>query len=415
MLFVKSLSLLQPFSAHQNQAATASSSGDPLTDAPGNHKPHPPHEGKKVSSKKRNISRSPSPSGGGDHPKKRRTSRDSNGSDNEKKMGEPSIFTFDTSQMHPSQHMMPPPPILGGATQEAGTMTGATSQGVVVGSKGATLDDLCRAVEALEKMENGGAGQEDDDDKRRPGNIRIPTHSSPSLDRDRHRLGSTPPYTPPPILSPARSMALLSAVPGTPSRILQPWTSRRSTDYRKPSEAEEGGGYLEPKINVGRQFQAVLPQCCEWRECVSRVYVCYVYIPTQKLQWVKTFVNFGENKFREKAFMGCTYPVPVQYSLHRRWQYREIHSHETFPPVMVQCWLTFTCIIFLHPHTQPQVSCPQRRSTRPTRCGNLRLILWRTTRTPSMASWSWPAPPPCSTPGETRSTLSTSCTLLEAL
>ena len=100
-VILESFSLLQPFSAHQNQAATASSSGDPLTDAPGNHKPHPPHEGKKVSSKKRNISRSPSPSGGGDHPKKRRTSRDSNGSDNEKKMGEPSIFTFDTSQMHP--------------------------------------------------------------------------------------------------------------------------------------------------------------------------------------------------------------------------------------------------------------------------------------------------------------------------
>ena len=133
-------------------------------------------------------------------------------------------------------------------------------------TKGATLDDLCRAVEALEQMQNGGGGglnphvkDLDDDDKRRPGNIHIPTHTSPSLDRDRHRFGSTPPYTPPPILSPARSMAILTA-PGTPSRILQPWSCRRTSDHRKPSEAEEGS-YPEPKINVGRQFQAVLPTC----------------------------------------------------------------------------------------------------------------------------------------------------------
>ena len=44
---------------------------------------------------------------------------------------------------------------------------------------------------------------------------------------------------------------------------MQPWSSRRTSDHRKPSEAEEGGAYLEPKINVGRQFQAVLPPCCE--------------------------------------------------------------------------------------------------------------------------------------------------------
>lgn len=138
--------------------------------------------------------------------------------------------------------------------------------GAKIPPRNATLDDLCRAVEELEKMENGnrgggdssmGRGELDEDDKRRPGNIQIPpTHANTSLDRDRHRFGSTPPYTPPPILSPARSMAMLAA-PGTPSRILQPWTCRRSSDHRKPSEAEES--YLEPKINVGRQFQAVLP------------------------------------------------------------------------------------------------------------------------------------------------------------
>ena len=77
---------------------------------------------------------------------------------------------------------MPPPPVLGGATQDAGTMTGASggpgavsvSGGARVGSKGATLDDLCRAVEELEKMENGSGGggggrREEDEDKRRPG------------------------------------------------------------------------------------------------------------------------------------------------------------------------------------------------------------------------------------------------------
>ena len=100
-----------------------------------------------------------------------------------------------------------------GAPQEAEGASGS----VRVGSKGATLDDLCRAVEALEKMENGkeggGAMREEEEDKRRPGNIQIPTHTSPSLER--HRLGSSPPYTPPPILSPARSMSMLAIVPGT--------------------------------------------------------------------------------------------------------------------------------------------------------------------------------------------------------
>ena len=216
--------LLQPFTANQNQSS--STSADAQTDGAGN-KPHPPNEAnstKKSSGKKHSNSSSPSPSG----KKKRRPSRDSNENDgSEKKSGEPSIFTFDTSQLHPSQHVMPPPPVLGGATQDAGTMTGAVggaqegnvgvSGGGRVGSKGATLDDLCRAVEALEKMENGGGGggarREEDEDKRRPGNIHIPAHTSPSLER--HRLGSSPPYTPPPILSPARSMAMLATVPGT--------------------------------------------------------------------------------------------------------------------------------------------------------------------------------------------------------
>ena len=163
---------------------------------------------------------------------------------------------------------MPPPPSLN-TMHDAGTMTGGGT-GDLQGAKGATLDDLCRAVEALEKMENGkghsgnphGGRESEEDDKRRPENIHIPAHTSPSSiqDRERHRFGSTPPYTPPPILSPARSMAMLATVPGTPSRILQPWSCRRSSDHRKPSEADDSGtSYLEPKINIGRQFQAVLP------------------------------------------------------------------------------------------------------------------------------------------------------------
>ena len=255
---------MQPFSSSQHQASNSSATTtEASSDAAGN-KPHPPNEekyhSKKSASKKRTHSRSRSNS-----PSRDKRRRSSNGSsDSEKRSGEPSVFTFDTSQMHPSQRTMPPPLSL----NDTGTMTTTTTQthgvevGVTPGTKGATLDDLCRAVEALEKMENGNdpqvARDSDEEDKRRPGNIHIPTHGSPSLERDRHRLGSTPPYTPPPILSPARSMAMLAA-PGTPSRILQSWSCRRTSDHRKLSEAEEGGGYLEPKINVGRQFQAVLP------------------------------------------------------------------------------------------------------------------------------------------------------------
>lgn len=228
------------------------------------------HHARKSGTKKRNHSRSRSNSPTPESGKRRRYSNgstiESRGEEGDKRGGEPSVFTFDTSQLHPSHRVMPPPPLA--AMQDAGTMT---SQGK--GQRNATLDDLCRAVEALEKMENGNRGGiplpkeiSDEEDKRRPGNIHIPTHTSPQLDRDRHKLGSTPPYTPPPILSPARSMTML-ATPGTPggtscgtpSRILQSWSCRRTSDHRKSSEVEDG--YPEPKINVGRHFQAVLPTC----------------------------------------------------------------------------------------------------------------------------------------------------------
>ena len=85
------------------------------------------------------------------------------------------------------------------------------------------------------------------------------------MERERHRFGATPPYTPPPILSPARSMTTFSSVmplpqPITPGRILAPWTSRRSSgNTRGPSETEEA--YAEPRINIGEVFQVVLPAC----------------------------------------------------------------------------------------------------------------------------------------------------------
>ena len=146
-------------------------------------------------------------------------------------------------------------------------------------SHNATLDDLCRAAELLDSMEGrGGASKRDhppgDDEeegndseldengRRRPKNITIPpTQSTPAIERDRLRLGATPPYTPPPILSPSRSMTMLASgvgpAPGTPCRILPHWSSRRSSDGHPLSESEES--YNEPRINVGREFQAELP------------------------------------------------------------------------------------------------------------------------------------------------------------
>ena len=175
----------------------------------------------------------------------------------------PNVFTFDTRVDNRGG-----PPVATGATgmHDAGTMTQHRS---------ATLDDLCRAVEELERMENGQKEKQkdkeleedsDDSSKRRPGNIRIPqSYSSPILEKERHRFGVTPPYTPPPILSPSRSMTMLGGLgtpntpqPCTPHRILQSWSSRRSSDNRRPSESDES--YTEPRINIGKEFQAVLPE-----------------------------------------------------------------------------------------------------------------------------------------------------------
>jgi len=198
---------------------------------------------------------------------------------------EPSIFTFDPNAHIPSSSQK---------SLTSSSMSTQPSENAVLGGggggglvhKGSTLDDLCRAAAELERMdtteterreENGrGDSVEVESGKRRPSNIVIPDTQSPSsaIDRDKFRH-HTPPYTPPPILSPPRSsmMQLSAGVgPGNPStpctpnnRILHPWNSRRSNDGRMVSETEETVSFSSPRINVGEMFQADLPDCDgEW-------------------------------------------------------------------------------------------------------------------------------------------------------
>lgn len=107
----------------------------------------------------------------------------------------------------------------------------------------ATLDDLCRAAEELERIDRNGI-------KNKPTPLILP--------HERRITSFSPPYTPPPILSPARSLMMLSSGGGnmtslhTPNKI---WPQRKVSDQRQ-LEAEE---LLEPKINIGQDFQADLP------------------------------------------------------------------------------------------------------------------------------------------------------------
>ncbi len=192
---------------------------------------------------------------------------------------EPSIFTFDSNNTHISS-----------SSQKSLTssMSSQTSESNVLGGggflhKGSTLDDLCRAAAELERMEtnvkskpesNGNLTEdsvEDEFGRKRPGNIVIPQtqSSSPAIDR-LQKQNATPPYTPPPILSPTRSIMqhlapgvgpVNPSAPCTPNRILQhiQWNTRRSNDGRTMSETEEAITYTEPRINVGEKFQAKLP------------------------------------------------------------------------------------------------------------------------------------------------------------
>lgn len=161
---------------------------------------------------------------------------------------------------------------------------------------GSTLDDLCRAAAELERMDTtegrdeekqlqvargDGDGEEIEDvyGRKRPKNITIPqSHTfNTAIERERCRLGTTPPYTPPPLLSPSRSIKHLVpwvgpmnlSAPCTPNRILQHWSSRRSTDSRNMSDNEESTSFSEPRINVGEGFQAKLPEC-DGKICVCK-------------------------------------------------------------------------------------------------------------------------------------------------
>ena len=240
---------------------------------------------KKQRSKKRSRSRSLSPNN-----KKRRRKSSDDSIPEQSTVGPgavplpvprgPNVFTFDTKM---EQHRSVP--------LVATTTAGMQDAGTMTQHRSATLDDLCRAVEELERMENGerdkqedGKKQEDleDDSKQRPGNIRIPqSFSTPTLERERHRFGATPPYTPPPILSPSRSMTMLAGFgtpvsqPCTPCRILPTWSSRRTSDNRRPSESDDS--YTEPKINVGKEFQASLPECSGKLSCTLMNCVCITH------------------------------------------------------------------------------------------------------------------------------------------
>ncbi|XP_019851798.1 PREDICTED: formin-like protein 5 [Amphimedon queenslandica] len=102
--------------------------------------------------------------------------------------------------------------------------------------QGATLDDLCRAAEELERIDR------DNSIKPRPSPLTLP--------HERRIASFSPPYTPPPILSPARSLVLLSGGVGggstgggvtgggipTPNKI---WPQRKGSDNKGVKDLEE--------------------------------------------------------------------------------------------------------------------------------------------------------------------------------
>ena len=91
----------------------------------------------------------------------------------------------------------------------------------------ATLDDLCKAAESMRKMAGSHpAANQPDHLKRRPENIVIPSQfyagNPPVGGGDSHQR--SPPYTPPPLLSPRPS--IFTNTPLTPRSLY--WPQRRS-------------------------------------------------------------------------------------------------------------------------------------------------------------------------------------------
>lgn len=92
----------------------------------------------------------------------------------------------------------------------------------------ATLEDLCKAAESMRKMSaSHSAANQSDYLKRRPENIVIPSQyytstSNAMVGGDGHQR--SPPYTPPPLLSPRPS--IFTNTPLTPRSLY--WPQRRS-------------------------------------------------------------------------------------------------------------------------------------------------------------------------------------------
>ena len=94
-----------------------------------------------------------------------------------------------------------------------------------VNHSAATLDDLCKAAESMRKM-GASAANQPDYLKRRPENIVIPSQyygsGNPPGGESSHQR--SPPYTPPPLLSPRPS--IFTNTPLTPRSLY--WPQRRS-------------------------------------------------------------------------------------------------------------------------------------------------------------------------------------------
>ena len=304
---------MQPFSVDQKQGSSSSSSSSSAVEPGSSGTADSDAKGKgakasavtKKDSRSRSRSRSKSPAPTSSSTKqaaKRRASSDEKSSlaKDVKLEGlpvprAPNVFTFDTKDHHTSR-MTSSHHHGDSGMHDASTMT-FSGQPSGHAHRNATLDDLVRAAEELERIENGsgkkshdlsaadtsGGSDVDEAGRRRPKNITIPqSHSNPSpaIERERHRFGATPPYTPPPILSPSRSLTMLATAAGapqpcTPSRILHTWSSRRSSEGQKPSESDDS--YTEPRINVGKEFQAVLPECS--RESLSLSLSLSLFLP----------------------------------------------------------------------------------------------------------------------------------------
>lgn len=98
-----------------------------------------------------------------------------------------------------------------------------------VNHSAATLDDLCKAAESMRKM-GASAANQPDYLKRRPENIVIPSQyyasgsGNPPLGGGESSHQRSPPYTPPPLLSPRPS--IFTNTPLTPRSLY--WPQRRS-------------------------------------------------------------------------------------------------------------------------------------------------------------------------------------------